>query len=143
MREEISRLEDSWNRREKGLEDRMDKFEARLLKMEQMKEANIGEEKVMIMEGIVKKVSEIVKRRERNVREKKERRNNLVIRGLQKEKCENKGSSRVIFGERVWSKRGGEEDTDKRKGGKGGGYCGDGLLGIEGNGNEGEEKTRR
>lgn len=85
MREKMSQLEISWNMREKRLEDRMDNIESRLQKMEQTKEDGVVEEKEVNIEGIVEKVAGIVEKVERDIREKKERRNKFVIRGLQKE----------------------------------------------------------
>lgn len=110
MKEKMSNLEKGWNKRERRLEGRMDKVEERLLKVEQEKGNKEREEDRGGMEELAERVMEIVMKRERStdvlepkileetrgeVRrlksameeiEKKERRNNLVIRGLKKEK---------------------------------------------------------
>jgi len=85
MKERMSKLEEGWTIREKRLEDRMDKLEVRLRKMEQSKEDIAVDEKGAKIEEIVGRVTELVKKSERSISDKRERRNKFVIRGLQKE----------------------------------------------------------
>ncbi|KMQ86341.1 hypothetical protein RF55_14685, partial [Lasius niger] len=109
MKEKWNNLENKWTIRERSMEERMDGLEERLSKIEQ-KGSNREEEEEERTEELVGKMIEKVKKKERMIesqapsnimetreevrkikkamedRERKERRNNLIIKGLKKEK---------------------------------------------------------
>ncbi|TGZ49959.1 hypothetical protein DBV15_12499 [Temnothorax longispinosus] len=82
MRERMSVLEKRWRKKEERIEERMDKIKGRLSKIERRSENITKEATGGKMDEFVGKVAEMFRKRERNMKEKK---NNLAIRGLHKE----------------------------------------------------------
>jgi hypothetical protein len=67
------------------------------MKLEQAKEEEGVVKKGVDIDGLVEKVTGLVEKRQRNIREKKERKNKLVIKGLHKEGSMNIKEAANIF----------------------------------------------
>ncbi|XP_071646894.1 uncharacterized protein [Temnothorax longispinosus] len=105
MRERMNVLEEGRRKKEEKVEERMDKIEVRLSKIERRSENITDETTSGKMEEIVGKVAEMVRKRERNMKERKEKKNNLVIRGLHKEENKSLIDTTETFLEREFGAR--------------------------------------
>jgi hypothetical protein len=107
MRERLNVLEEGRRKKEEKIEERMDKIEGRLSKIERRSENTTEEAIGGKMEEIVGKVAEMVRKRERNMKERKEKKNNLVIRGLHKEENKSLMDTAETFLEREFGAKAG------------------------------------